>query len=35
VRSARRTTLRVPEGWPLADELVTTFARLPGWTLTT
>jgi hypothetical protein len=30
-RSARRTTLRVAAGWPWADQLVTAFARLPGW----
>lgn len=34
VRSARRTTLRVAEGWPWADELVAAFARSPGWSLT-
>ena len=34
VRSGRRTTLRVAEGWPWADQLVTAFARLPGWSLT-
>ena len=31
VRSARRTTLRIAAGWPWADDLVTAFARLPGW----
>lgn len=31
VRSARRTTLRIAAGWPWADQLVTAFARLPGW----
>jgi hypothetical protein len=31
VRSARRTTLRIAEGWPWADDLVTAFARLPHW----
>ncbi len=31
VRSARRTTLRIAEGWPWADELVGAFARLPNW----
>jgi len=31
VHSARRTTLRVAEGWPWADDLVTAFSRLPGW----
>jgi len=34
-RSARRTTVRIAEGWPWADELVGAFARLPGWTLST
>jgi hypothetical protein len=31
VRSARRTTLRIAEGWPWADELVAAFIRLPNW----
>jgi Transposase DDE domain group 1 len=31
VRSARRTILRIAEGWPWADDLVAAFARLPGW----
>jgi len=31
VHSARRTTLRVAEGWPWADDLVTAFTRLPNW----
>ncbi len=31
VRSACRTTLRIAAGWPWADDLVTAFARLPGW----
>ena len=31
VRSARRTTLRIAEGWPWADDLVSAFARLPNW----
>jgi hypothetical protein len=31
VRSARRTTLRIAEGWPWADDLVTAFTRLPNW----
>jgi hypothetical protein len=31
VRSARRTTLRIAEGWPWADELVAAFSRLPNW----
>jgi hypothetical protein len=34
VHSARRTTLRIAEGWPWADQLVTAFGRLPGWTAT-
>jgi Transposase DDE domain group 1 len=34
VRSARRTTMRIAEGWPWAGELVAAFARLPGWSLT-
>jgi Transposase DDE domain group 1 len=34
VRSARRTTVRIAEGWPWADDLVAAFARLPGWALT-
>jgi hypothetical protein len=33
VRSARRTTLRLAEGWPWATDLVTAFARLPSWQL--
>jgi hypothetical protein len=35
VTSARRTTVRIAEGWPWADELVRAFARLPGWSLVT
>ena len=35
VRSGRRTTVRIAEGWPWADELVTAFGRLPGWSLVT
>jgi hypothetical protein len=31
VRSARRTTLRLAVGWPWATDLLTAFARLPGW----
>ncbi len=31
VRSARRTTLRIAEGWPWADDLVAAFTRLPNW----
>ena len=34
VRSARRTSVRIADGWPWADELVAAFGRLPGWTLT-
>jgi len=34
VRSARRTTVRIAEGWPWADELIAAFGRLPGWSLT-
>jgi DDE family transposase len=34
VRSGRRTTLRIAEGWPWADQLVAAFGRLPGWTVT-
>jgi hypothetical protein len=33
VHSARRTTLRLAEGWPWADQLVTAFGRLPSWQL--
>lgn len=33
VHSARRTTLRLAEGWPWADELVAAFGRLPSWQL--
>ncbi len=35
VRSARRLTLRIAAGWAWADELVTAFGRLPGWSLVT
>ena len=35
VRSARRTTLRLAEGWPWATELVAAFGRLPSWQLVT
>ncbi len=35
VRSARRSTLRLAEGWPWADDLVCAFGRLPSWQLTT
>ncbi|MGH3557206.1 MAG: IS1380 family transposase [Mycobacterium sp.] len=31
IHSARRTTLRLAAGWPWATDLVTAFARLPGW----
>ena len=31
VRSARRTTLRIAEGWPWAEDLVGAFTRLPNW----
>jgi hypothetical protein len=31
VRSARRSTLRVAQGWPWADDLVAAFTRLPNW----
>ena len=30
-RSARRTTLRLAQSWPRADELVAAFGRLPSW----
>jgi Transposase DDE domain group 1 len=33
--SARRTTLRIAEGWPWADDLVVAFARLPRWAFVT
>jgi hypothetical protein len=33
VRSARRTTLRLAEGWPWATDLVAAFGRLPSWQL--
>lgn len=33
VRSGRRTTLRLAEGWPWAEELVAAFGRLPSWQL--
>jgi len=35
VRSARRTTVRIAEGWPWADDLVAAFGRLPNWSLVT
>jgi hypothetical protein len=35
VRSARRATLRLAEGWPWADDLVAAFGRLPSWQLVT
>ncbi len=34
VHSARRTTLRLAEGWPWAEELVAAFGRLPSWQIT-
>ena len=34
VHSARRTTLRLAEGWPWADQLVAAFGRLPNWQIT-
>ena len=34
VRSGRRVTLRIAEGWSWADELVAAWSRLPGWRLT-
>ena len=35
VRSARRTTLRIAQGWPWADQLVAAFTRLPNWSMVT
>jgi hypothetical protein len=35
VRSGRRVTLRIAEGWAWASDLVTAWSRLPGWHLTT
>jgi len=35
VRSARRLTVRIAAGWAWADDLVSAFARLPGWSLVT
>lgn len=35
VRSARRVTVRIAEGWPWASELVEAFGRLPGWSMVT
>ncbi len=32
--SARKTTLRLAEGWPWADQLVAAFGRLPSWQIT-
>jgi hypothetical protein len=32
VRTARRVTVRIADGWPWADDLVDAFTRLPGWT---
>jgi hypothetical protein len=34
VRSGRRVTLRIAEGWAWADELVAAWGRLPSWRLT-
>ena len=34
VRSARRTTVRISEGWPWAQDLVDAFGRIPGWSAT-
>jgi DDE family transposase len=34
VRSGRRTTVRIAETWPWADQLVAAFGRLPGWAVT-
>jgi len=34
VRSGRRTTVRIAERWPWADQLVAAYARLPGWAVT-
>jgi hypothetical protein len=34
VRSSRRTTLRIADGWPWADQLVAAFGRLPNWAVT-
>ena len=31
VHSGRRTTLRIAQGWPWADDLVAAFTRLPNW----
>jgi hypothetical protein len=31
VHSARRTTLRIAQGWPWADDLVAAFTALPNW----
>ena len=35
VRSARRLVLRIAAGWVWADDLVSAFGRLPGWSLVT
>lgn len=35
VRSGRRVTLRIAEGWAWAQELVAAFGRLPSWSLGT
>jgi hypothetical protein len=34
VRSGRRVTVRVAEGWRWAEELVDAFTRIPGWAAT-
>jgi hypothetical protein len=31
VRSGRRTTLRIAQGWPWADDLVAACTRRPNW----
>jgi hypothetical protein len=33
VRSARRLTLRIAAGWAWAEDLVSAFSRLPGWSI--
>lgn len=35
VSSARRTTVRIADNWPWADDLFAAFGRLPGWTTVT
>jgi DDE family transposase len=34
VRSGRRITVRIGEGWPWALDLVEAFGRIPGWCIT-